>query len=312
MNIKLDQILKFLGQKSIEFTIRGNPQEEYRICSVFSPEQYGFYFLEGEFSLDNNKFKNSLFLVNSKKKYTEGFSFIVVNYSPQILFYEILDFYFREKSNGQICSTAKINEFAIIGRNVQIDSYAVIGNCRIGDGSIIKSHTVINDNCTIGEKVIIEPNCTIGATGMAWVWGNSGEKVTQPQFGGVKIDNNCIIGANTVIVRGSLNENTRIGENTVMAPGCRLGHGCQIGKNVHLANNVITGGNSIIQDNSFLGSSVTLRPKVKLHKNTTVGAAALVIKDTSGEKLTLMGVPAKESPSKDSQSGVPAFNHNNL
>lgn len=312
MNIKLNQILKYLEVNSIEFVIHGDAKEEYKVCSAFYPEPNGFYFMEDDVLLETNEYKGSLFIVKSKKREKKDCTFLEVRCSPQILYYEILNFYFRDSSSGEICNSAIINEKAVIGKNVQIDSFVVIGECKIGDDTIIKSHSIINNNCTIGEKVIIEPNCTIGARGMAWIWNRNGKKVTQPQLGGVSISNNCIIGANSVIVRGSLNENTTIGENTIMAPGARLGHGCQIGKNVHLANNVVTGGNSVIKDNCFLGSSVTLRPKVRLHKNTTVGAGALVIKDTSGERLTLMGVPSKESPSKDQQSGVPKPNHNSL
>ena len=303
MKITYSEIIDFFNLKGIEYRLIGNPKKDYVIASIFSPVENGFYFIEAANSEVN--ISRSLILTNSKLDFLDNNVLLKVDESPQLLYYKLLDFYFKEMSTGKICSTVKIHSCAKIGKNVQIDSFSVINKCIIGENSIIKSPCVINENTTIENNVIIEPHCTIGARGMAWVWNGSDERILQPQLEGVIIKRNSLVGANSAIVRGSLNENISIGENTVMAPGARIGHGTIIGNYVHLANNVVTGGNVIISDFCFIGSSVTLRPKVKIHPNTIIGAGALVINNTNTDGLTLKGVPAKEFNSKKESSGVP-------
>jgi len=306
MTITYFEIIKFLDINKVTYELKGEPLEQYLISSIFSPIENGFYFLTDHTKIIR-ELKSSLFLINENILPKDENVFIVIEENPQLVYYQLLDFYFKENSTGKICDTVKIHEEAQIGKNVQIDSFTVINKCIIGDNTIIKSHCVINDNTSIGCEVLIEPHCNIGARGVAWIWDNKGGRILQPQIGGVIIGNNTMIGSNSVIVRGSLNENTIVGENTVIAPGARLGHGSNLGKFSHLANNVVTGGNVIIHENCFIGSSVTLRPKVEIHPNTIIGAGALVIKNTTGKGFTLKGVPAKEYKSKKNSSGVPNF-----
>ncbi len=303
MKITYLEIINFFDLKGIKYKLKGKPVSDYIIASLFSPIENGFYFIEGTNSTSN--LNNSLILTNSKSNLLNNNVLIEVEESPQILYYQLLVFYYKEVSSGEICTTAKIHKDAEIGKNVQIDSFVVLGKCKIGNNSIIKSHCVINDNIIIENNVTIEPHCTIGARGMAWVWDEAEGRILQPQLGGVIIKCSSLIGSNSVIVRGSLNENTIIGRNAIMAPGARIGHGCKIGDYTHFANNVVTGGNVVINKFCFIGSSVTIRPKVEIHSNTIVGAGALVIKNTKKEGLTLKGVPAKEFKSKKDSSGVP-------
>lgn len=303
MNITFSEIINFFNLKGVSYNLIGKPLSDYVIASLFFPIEKGFYFIERDNNISN--INNSLILLNTKSNLLDSNVYLQVKVSPQLLYYQILDFYFKEKSTGEICDSVKIHKEAKIGKNVQIDSFAIINKCEIGDNSIIKSHCVINDNTIIKNDVIIEPHCTIGARGMAWVWDENGGRILQPQLGGVIISSNSLIGSNSAIVRGSLNENTTIGKNAIMAPGARIGHGSRIGEYVHFANNVVTGGNVIINDFCFIGSSVTIRPKVEIYPNTIIGAGALVIKNTTTGGLTLKGVPAKEFKSKEDSSGVP-------
>jgi UDP-3-O-[3-hydroxymyristoyl] glucosamine N-acyltransferase len=65
------------------------------------------------------------------------------------------------------------------------------------------------------------------------------------------------------------------------------------------------GGNARVGDYSFVGSGAVFRPRVRVHEATIVAAGAVVVKDTSGPGLTLVGVPAVEQPTKATPSGMP-------
>lgn len=305
-SLKKDIIIGAIEELGIDYELKGETQSTYRPASLFNPIPGGLYFLVE--SVDSFQAEDSLVIANTTQvECPDTNAFIVIERDPQVVFYKILDKLLGRKSTGEMCDTSRVSENASIGNNVEINSFCVIKrNCDIGDGTIIGSNTVIHENTKIGDDVIIGDNSSIGVSGMAWTWSdNSEEKVVQPQLGGVLIKDKCRLGAQSVVVRGSLSERTVVGERTLIAPGVRLGHGTQIGAYTHLANDVVTGGNTKIGEYCFVGSSATFRPKVQVAENTIVGAGAVVVKDTSTEGMTLMGVPAGEFETKENPSGMP-------
>jgi len=307
--ITLKQIVQFLDRRGIAYSLSTAAQEEqsFSFASIFEPITGGFYFYLGErmaFPITS-----SLLLASKDKPMTEAGeqnTVLYIDAHPQLTYYRILQEFYPEKSSGVISAHAVIDPEAELGDNVQIDPFCVIGKVKIGANSIIKSHCTLHDHTIIEENVRIESGSVIGACGVAWTWNeDETEKVIQPQIGGVHVGAHSFLGAHTVVVRGSINEKTRIGHHSLLAPGSRIGHGTQIGNFVHFANNVITGGNTRIADYCFIGSSAVFRPKVKLHPETIVGAGAVVTKDTTEAGATLVGVPAKQLKTKAHPSGMP-------
>lgn len=308
--IQTSALLEFFSKEGYQYNIKQEATvsllETYTIASLFSPIKKGVYFFKGE-KLPP-EIKQSLILINDLPKQAADSSnvFIVMKEDVQLVYYKFLRYIFPQSSNGIIAPTAIIHPNAKIGENVEIGHYSIIEECEIADNVKIGNHCKIHSGTKIGKNTTIEDFSDIGTRGIAWIWDEkNNEKIVQPQLGGVEIGENCIFASNTIIVRGSLNENTKIGNNTFFAPGCRIGHGTQIGTFVHFANNIITGGNVRIGDNSFVGSSAVFRAKVKIDKNTIVGAGAVVIKNTSASNLTLMGIPAKEYQTKERPSAMP-------
>jgi UDP-3-O-[3-hydroxymyristoyl] glucosamine N-acyltransferase len=306
-SVKKEEVIEALEYLEVEYDLKGEAKSSYRPASLFNPIPKGLYFLVED--VDSFQAEDSLIIAKTTQiKCPSTNALIIIDRDPQTVFYKILDMLFGRKSTGEICDTSRIGEDVKIGNNVQIGSFCVVKrNCKIGNGTIIGSNTVIHENTTIGDDVIIGENTSVGASGMAWTWSDSGEgKVVQPQLGGVLIKDKCRLGAQSVVVRGSLSERTVVGERTLIAPGVRLGHGTQVGAYTHFANDVVTGGNTKVGEYCFVGSSATFRPKVRISDNTIVGAGAVVVKDTTSEGLTLMGVPAEEFETKENPSGMPS------
>lgn len=304
--INSGEIKDVLDQFQINYTWENFTEKTYTIASLFSKIENGFYFYSLDENLDLN---NSLIIVKNNFSNITGNNQLIklIKGDPQQIYYKILNVFFGRKSNGLISSSSVFGFKVKIGVNVQIDDFCIIEDkVEIGDNVIIGSHSKVHSNTIIKNNSIIDSGCIIGTQGVSWIW-DEGQlrKIIQPQLGGVCIDQNCFIGAGSIIVRGSLNENTEIGEGTLMAPGARIGHGTKIGKFVHFANNVVTGGNTIIGDYSFVGSSAVCRPKVIIHSKTIIGAGSVVVKNTTTEGKTLMGVPAKEKKTKINPSGMP-------
>ncbi len=305
MKISTKQFLDFLSFKEIEFDHSISTQGSFTVASIFEPIKKGFYFFAGD--TIPLEIEDSLLVVSNRCKSGNASNSLVklTNYDPQLAFYEFLNVIVK-KPNASISERSIISRGAVIGKNVLIEDFCVIGNCEIGENTIIRSNTKIHDGVQISENCVLEAGCIIGAEGVAWIWNSDESKrIRQPQLGGVKVGKNCFLGANTIVVRGSLNEKTSIGRDTIMAPGCRIGHGSKIGGFVHFSNSVTLGGNVIIDDNCFVGSGAVIRPKVKILNNTVVGAGAVVVKNSKNQGMMLMGVPAKESEVSKKPSAMP-------
>jgi UDP-3-O-[3-hydroxymyristoyl] glucosamine N-acyltransferase len=304
--VKLETILNYLKSINAKFEMKGNQHPEYRVASIFEPIPNGFYFaMEG---VKIPQIEDSLILTNREQiSVGKENCKIIIDKNPQKVYYNLLKDEFSEESSGEVSDVSSISEDTKIEKNVQVGPFCVIEEgCYIGEGSIIRGNSVIHKNTSIGEGVVVGEQSSLGASGMAWTWDEEGEeKIVQPQFGGVTIEDHCRLGAQSVVVRGSLSENTFIGESTLIAPGSRLGHGTQIGSHTHLANDVTTGGNTKIGDYCFIGSSAVFRPRVQVSDYTIVGAGAVVVKNTTEQGRTLMGVPAEEYPTKEHPSGMP-------
>ncbi len=284
----------------------------YTIASLFSPIEKALYFFTGE-KLPP-EIKHSLILVNKVPEQADSTNiFIEMTVDVQQAYYQFLNYVFPQTSSGTIAPTAIIHPKAKIGKNIEIGHYSIIEECEIGDHVKIGSHCKIHNGTKIGQNTTIEDFSDIGTRGIAWVWDEqSNTKVVQPQLGGVEIGKNCILASNSIIVRGSLNEKTKVGNHTFFAPGCRIGHGTIIGNFTHLANNVITGGNTKIGNECFIGSGVSFRPKTKIHNNTIVGTGSVVIKNTNKEHTTIVGIPAKEIETNKTPSGIPKLKANDI
>lgn len=305
----LKQLLDILDEHGIAYAVNGtlNDSEEhhFQLASLKKIIPWGIYYFVGDTGIPSEQFNNSIVLVNNSFSF-DGVISINVD-DPQMVHY-MLSNYFGEKESVEIHPTAIISPDAIIGKNVSIGAYSVIGRAIIGDDVVIRHHVVVESSVEIRSGTLIDSNSVIGAAGYAWVWGNNGKRIRQRQLGGVIIGEDCCIGTDVTIVRGSLSENTLIGEGTIISHGSKIGHGCQVGKNVHFANNVSLAGNAVIGERSFLGSACVISSNVSVGVGTIVGAGAVVTRDCKEEYVTLAGIPAsiiKRNNFEGKPKGVP-------
>ncbi|WP_299388107.1 hypothetical protein [uncultured Lacinutrix sp.] len=290
--MKLDQIISFLETNSIPFQVNStNTITSYKPASLKNVIENGIYFIMGDINISN--INNSIIFTSEAKNESINATNISISVTnPQLTHYKLCGV-FAEKRKTNIHETAIIDKDAVIGNNVYIGPYCVLEKCVIGDNVVLNSHVVIYNNTEINDKVFIDSNSCIGASGLAWIWDEDGNRIMQPQLGGVIVEADCHIATDVTIVKGSLSENTCIGKGTVIAHGTKIGHGAQVGTNVHMANNVSLAGNAEIGDRTFLGSASIISSNIKIPHNTIVGAGAMVNKNFDEEFCTLAGIPAK-------------------
>ena len=227
---------------------------------------------------------------------------------PQLEFYK-RSHDFREDyldSNNMIFRGGSwIHKDAKIGDHVTIHPGCVIAKCIIGEYVIIHPNCTIYAKTVIGDGSVIESNTSIGTTGVLWAWSGK-NKVFLEQLGNVIIGQDCRIGSQTSIVRGSANESTVIGNDVCLAHGCMIGHGTFIGNNTHFANNVTTGGSGFISENNFLGSSSTVAPGARIESSDVIIGANSLVTGHILESGVYVGSPCKKIKEASGKlSGVP-------
>lgn len=189
-------------------------------------------------------------------------------------------------NGAYICEGAQIGQNCDIFPQTYIDSEVVIGdNCYIGSGVKLLGAVRIGNDCIIRE------NTVIGSDGLTTRRDENGKVVTIPQFGGVVIEDNVQIGANTVIGKGAI-------DDTVIHAGCRIDNCCFISHNVQLGEDTLVVGETIMFGSSstgeqaFISGNSTIRDGVAIGKKAFIGMGSVVVKPVPDGGV-VKGNPAK-------------------
>lgn len=148
--------------------------------------------------------------------------------------------------------TASIGPHATVGARSRIGAGAVIGpgcvigpDCEVGAGCQLIARVTLVTRIRLGERVLIHPGAVLGADGFGLAM-DAGRWIKVPQLGGVRVGDDCEIGANTTIDRGAL-------EDTVLEDDVRLDNQIQIGHNVHIGAHTAMAGCSAVAGSARIG-----------------------------------------------------------
>ncbi|MBN2568337.1 MAG: UDP-3-O-(3-hydroxymyristoyl)glucosamine N-acyltransferase [Deltaproteobacteria bacterium] len=244
----------------------------------------------------------SAVIVSSEIK-ESGKNLIVVE-DPYIALAKVLTLFYPEKRDlTGISVDAYIGEDAVIGedatihpgvyvaRDVKIGNGAILyPGVYIGDGAVIGENSILYPNvtvyrrCIIGKKVILHAGVVVGSDGFG-VANPGRNNIKIPQVGIVQIDDECEIGANTAIDRGTLGK-TWIKRGTKIDNLVQIAHNVVIGEysvivaqvgisgSAKLGKSVIVGGQSGIVGHIEIGNNVMIAAQSGVHEG--IGARSIV------------------------------------
>ena len=172
---------------------------------------------------------------------------------------------------------------AVIGDGAEIGDRSVVGaGCFVGPGVIVGSdcllhpNVVLREGTRLGRRVIIQPGAVIGGDGFGFEL-HDGRHTKIPQLGGVQIDDDVEIGANTTIDRARFGH-THIGEGT------------KIDNLVQIAHNVVTGPHCLIvaqvgiSGSTRLGKYVTLAGQAGIVGHIEIGDRSIITAKSGASK----------------------------
>lgn len=102
----------------------------------------------------------------------------------------------------------------------------------------------------------------------------------------VEIGEGSFIGANSIITT-----NVKIGKHSLLNRGCHIGHDSVIGDYLSMMPNSVISGNVSIDNCFYLGTNSSVREKITICDNVTIGLNSGVVKDIN-ENGVFVGTPS--------------------
>ncbi len=187
---------------------------------------------------------------------------------------------------------AYIGDNVTIGNNVSIYPNSYIGdNVTIGDNVVIYSGVKIYHQCKIGDNCILHAGSVVGSDGFGFAPNENNEYTKIPQLGNVVLEDNCEIGANTVIDRATMG-------STTLKKGVKLDNFVQIAHNVEVGENTViaamsgVAGSSVIGKNCMFGGHTGVIGHLKVADGVKLGAYSGVGGNITKEGAVFRGAPA--------------------
>jgi UDP-3-O-[3-hydroxymyristoyl] glucosamine N-acyltransferase len=173
--------------------------------------------------------------------------------------------------NVTIYPLAYIADGVSIGKDSIIYPGVFIGKgSKVGAECLIYSNVTIREGVTVGARVIIHAGAVIGADGFGYVFdGQAHRKI--PQVGGVIIEDDVEIGANTTIDRATTGA-TVIGRGTKIDNQVQIGHNVKVGRGAIIVSQVGIGGSSALGDGVILGGQAGIADHTTIEAGTMLGA----------------------------------------
>jgi UDP-3-O-[3-hydroxymyristoyl] glucosamine N-acyltransferase len=171
--------------------------------------------------------------------------------------------------SASIGPLAVVEAGARIGPRVQVQALAYVGrDVEIGEDSVIHPHVVLREGVRLGRRVIVHAGAVLGADGFGYLpEGGVHRKI--PQVGGVLIEDDVEIGANTTIDRAMLGA-------TVVRRGSKIDNLVQIAHNVEIGPDCIVAAQTGIAGSARLGHHVILGGQVGVGDHVDIGDGAMI------------------------------------
>lgn len=185
---------------------------------------------------------------------------------------------------------AVVETGAVIGSRSRVGALSFVGaRAVLGEDVRLYPRVVVREGVRVGNRVIVHSGAVLGADGFGYAFdGRAHRKI--PQVGGLRIEDDVEIGANTAIDRATLGE-TVVRRGTKIDNLVQIGHNCDVGEDVILVSQVGIAGSSRVGNRAMLAGQVGVADHV------TIGAGAILTAKS--------GVPS-DVPAGEVWGGLPS------
>jgi UDP-3-O-[3-hydroxymyristoyl] glucosamine N-acyltransferase len=212
----------------------------------------------------------------------------------------------RVDASACIGPHVSIGARSIVEAGVLIGPCCVIGeDCIVGQGSELVANVTLVTRVRLGRNVRIHPGAVIGADGFGLAM-DSGRWIKVPQLGGVRIGDDCEIGANTCIDRGAI-EDTVLEEDVRLDNQVQIGHNVVIGAHTAMAGCVAVAGSTRFGRYCLIGGGAGFVGHIEIADKVMVTAMSLVTHSLTEAGEYSSGTPIQ--PNRDWRRNAARFKH---
>lgn len=197
---------------------------------------------------------------------------------------------------AHIDPTAHLGPHVAVGRNTRIGAHSALlgGNhvgadCQIGGHCLLYPSAIVYHGCRLGNRVILHSGVIVGSDGYGYTF-TEGQHVKILQVGGVLLEDDVEIGANSTIDRGAL-DSTVIGRGTKIDNLVHIAHNAKLGHHTLALGQVGIAGSTEIGDYTVVASQTGIAGHLKIGRQVTIGAKSGIMRDIP-DHANVLGVPA--------------------
>ncbi|MGH8172059.1 MAG: UDP-3-O-(3-hydroxymyristoyl)glucosamine N-acyltransferase [Rhodanobacteraceae bacterium] len=200
----------------------------------------------------------------------------------------------RVAASAQVGAFCVIEDDASVGEGASIGPHSLVGRrCNVGAQSRLVARVTLVQDVTLGKRVLIHPGAVIGADGFGIAFERD-HWVKVPQLGGVRIGDDCEIGANTTIDRGALGD-TVLEEDVRLDNQIQIAHNVTIGAHTAMAGCSAVAGSARIGRHCLIGGAAGVLGHLDIADRVTVTAMSLVTHSIREPGEYSSGTPIQEN-----------------
>jgi UDP-3-O-[3-hydroxymyristoyl] glucosamine N-acyltransferase len=201
---------------------------------------------------------------------------------------------------AEVSPAASVGPLCVIGTGSRIAAGAILGpgcvigtDCEVGEDCRLVARVTLVTRVRLGRRVLVHPGAVLGADGFGLAM-DQGSWLKVPQLGGVRIGDDCEIGANTTIDRGAL-EDTELEEDVRLDNQIQIGHGVRIGAHTAMAGCVAVAGSARIGRYCLIGGAAGIAGHIEIADRVTVTAMSLVTHSLRQAGTYSSGTPLQDN-----------------
>ena len=202
--------------------------------------------------------------------------------------------------SARVAATASIGPCCVVEDDAVIEDGAVLGpHCIVGAGCVVGAQSrliarvTLVTRVTLGKRVLVHPGAVIGSDGFGLAFDRD-HWIKLPQLGGVRIGDDCEIGANTTIDRGAL-EDTVLEEDVRLDNQIQIAHNVYVGAHTAMAGCAAVAGSARIGRYCMIGGNAGVLGHLELADRVTITAKSLVTHSIREPGEYSSGVPLQEN-----------------
>jgi UDP-3-O-[3-hydroxymyristoyl] glucosamine N-acyltransferase len=201
---------------------------------------------------------------------------------------------------------ASVGPHASIGARSRIAAGARIGpgcvigeDCEVGVDCVLVARATLVRRVLLGARVLVHPGAVLGADGFGLALDREGAEahwIKVPQLGGVRIGDDCEIGANTTIDRGAI-EDTVLEHDVRLDNQIQIAHNVRVGAHTAMAGCVAVAGSTTIGRYCMIGGAAGIAGHLDICDRVMVTAMSLVTHSIREPGEYSSGTPLMDSRS---------------